>query len=67
MELYYSSSIKSEPCLTNAGSYIFTNPWCIVTGGTDTHLFLVDVGSRGLTGQQAEEVLKAVGFDVNRS
>jgi glycine hydroxymethyltransferase len=36
--------------------------WRIVTGGTDTHLFLVDVGSRGLTGQQAEEALKAVGI-----
>jgi glycine hydroxymethyltransferase len=41
--------------------------WRIVTGGTDTHLFLVDVGSRGLTGQQAEEALEAVGIYVNRN
>ena len=41
--------------------------WRIVTGGTDTHLFLVDVGSRGLIGQQAEETLKAVGIYVNRN
>jgi glycine hydroxymethyltransferase len=41
--------------------------WRIVAGGTDTHLFLVDVGSRGLSGQQAEEALSAVGILVNRN
>jgi glycine hydroxymethyltransferase len=41
--------------------------WRIVTGGTDTHLFLVDVGSRGLTGEQAEDALQAVGIYVNRN
>ncbi len=41
--------------------------WRIVAGGTDTHLFLVDVGSRGLTGRQAEEALAAVGIYVNRN
>ena len=41
--------------------------WRIVAGGTDTHLLLVDVGSRGLTGQQAEDALQAVGIYVNRN
>ena len=41
--------------------------WRIVTGGTDTHLFLVDVGSRGLTGEQAENALQAAGVLVNRN
>jgi glycine hydroxymethyltransferase len=41
--------------------------WRIVAGGTDTHLFLVDVASRGLTGQQAEGALEAVGIFVNRN
>lgn len=41
--------------------------WRIVAGGTDTHLFLVDVASRGLTGQQAEGALEAVGICVNRN
>ena len=40
--------------------------WRVVAGGTDTHLFLVDVASRGLTGQQAEGALEAVGICVNR-
>ncbi len=38
-----------------------------MAGGTDTHLFLVDVASRGLTGQQAEGALEAVGICVNRN
>jgi glycine hydroxymethyltransferase len=41
--------------------------WRVVSGGTDTHLFLVDVGSRGLTGEQAEEAIEAVGIYVNRN
>jgi glycine hydroxymethyltransferase len=41
--------------------------WRIVAGGTDTHLFLVDVASRGLTGQQAEGALEAAGIYVNRN
>jgi glycine hydroxymethyltransferase len=41
--------------------------WRIVAGGTDTHLFLVDVSSRGLTGQQAEQALASAGIYVNRN
>jgi glycine hydroxymethyltransferase len=41
--------------------------WRVVTGGTDTHLVLVDVGSRGLTGQQAEAALERAGICVNRN
>ena len=41
--------------------------WRIVAGGTDTHLFLVDVASRGLSGQEAESALEAVGICVNRN
>jgi glycine hydroxymethyltransferase len=41
--------------------------WRLVAGGTDTHLLVVDVGSRGLTGQQAEKALSAVGIYVNRN
>jgi glycine hydroxymethyltransferase len=41
--------------------------WRIVTGGTDTHLVLIDVGSGGLTGQEAEEALESVGIYVNRN
>jgi glycine hydroxymethyltransferase len=39
----------------------------IVSGGTDTHLFLVDVFSKGLTGKQAEEALEEASITVNKN
>jgi glycine hydroxymethyltransferase len=39
----------------------------IVSGGTDNHLVLVDLGSKGLTGKAAETVLASVGIVVNRN
>ncbi len=39
----------------------------IVTGGTDNHLVLVDVGPFGVTGRQAESALEEAGVIVNRN
>jgi glycine hydroxymethyltransferase len=39
----------------------------LVSGGTDNHLLLVDVTSRGLTGKVAERALDAAGITVNRN
>jgi glycine hydroxymethyltransferase len=39
----------------------------IVTGGTDTHLFLVDLRSKGLTGKDAEASLDAAGITLNKN
>ncbi len=39
----------------------------IVSGGTDTHLFLVDLRPKGLTGKDAEARLDAVGITVNKN
>jgi glycine hydroxymethyltransferase len=39
----------------------------LVSGGTDNHLMLVDVGARGLTGKDAEKALDAVGVTVNKN
>ena len=41
--------------------------WRIVSGGTDNHLFLLDVASRGLTGKLAEGALEAAGITVNKN
>ncbi len=38
-----------------------------MSGGTDNHLLLVDVASRGLTGKTAERALDAAGITVNRN
>lgn len=39
----------------------------LVAGGTDTHLFLVDLSVKGLTGRQAQESLDEVGITVNKN
>ncbi|MGE5243828.1 MAG: serine hydroxymethyltransferase [Betaproteobacteria bacterium] len=39
----------------------------LVSGGTDTHLMLVDVFSRGLTGKAAEAALGRAGITVNKN
>ncbi len=39
----------------------------IVSGGTDNHLFLVDVGKKGLTGKVAEKALDLAGITVNKN
>jgi glycine hydroxymethyltransferase len=39
----------------------------IVTGGTDNHLMLVDVSSRGLTGKDVEVYLDEIGVTVNKN
>ncbi len=39
----------------------------VATGGTDNHLFLVDVRPENLTGRQAESVLRECGVTLNRN
>ncbi|KAB2642956.1 MAG: serine hydroxymethyltransferase [Verrucomicrobia bacterium] len=39
----------------------------IVSGGTDTHLFLVDLRPHGINGQEAQETLDKVAITVNKN
>lgn len=39
----------------------------LVSGGTDTHLLLVDLRPKGLTGIQFERALEGVGINVNKN
>ncbi|MDI6824257.1 MAG: serine hydroxymethyltransferase [Bacillota bacterium] len=39
----------------------------IVSGGTDTHLMLVDLRGKGITGARAEEALEEVAIAVNKN
>jgi len=38
-----------------------------ISGGTDTHLLLMDLTNTGLTGKQAEELLEKAGIIVNKN
>jgi glycine hydroxymethyltransferase len=39
----------------------------LVSGGTDNHLFLIEVHSRGITGRDAEQALDRAGITVNKN
>ncbi len=39
----------------------------LVSGGTDNHLFLIDLRNKGLTGKKAEAMLGEVGITVNKN
>ena len=39
----------------------------IVSGGTDNHIVLVDLSTRGISGKDAEEALGTAGISVNRN
>ena len=39
----------------------------LVSGGTDNHLMLVDVGAAGLSGKEAEKMLESAGLTVNKN
>lgn len=41
--------------------------WRIVSGGTDSHLFLMDTMSRGISGKEAQEKLEKYGVVVNKN
>ena len=43
------------------------NGFRLVSGGTDNHLMLVDVGARGMTGKECQAALDSSGITVNKN
>ena len=43
------------------------NGFRLVSGGTDNHLMLVDVGARGVTGKECQAALDQAGITVNKN
>jgi glycine hydroxymethyltransferase len=39
----------------------------LVSGGTDNHVMMVDVGAKGISGKDAEKLLESVGITVNKN
>ena len=59
-----------EQIVTNARALaagMIRNGFRLVSGGTDNHLMLVDVGSRGLTGKQSQLALDEAGITTNKN
>ena len=61
---YQRQIVGNAKCLA---STLATSGFRLVSGGTDTHLMLVDVFSRGLTGKVAEAALGKAGITVNKN
>lgn len=61
---YARQVIKNAKVFANTLSHL---GWRIVSGGTDTHLFLVDTFSRGIGGKLASERLERAGIIVNKN
>jgi glycine hydroxymethyltransferase len=60
----------SEKIVTNAKAMATTFTdlgFRVISGGTDNHLMLVDVGSVGISGRKAERILDTVGISTNRN
>jgi glycine hydroxymethyltransferase len=47
--------------------YMKNEGFRIISGGTDNHLFLIDLTDKGLTGFDAVRILTSVGITVNRN
>lgn len=44
-----------------------SNHFRLISGGTDNHLMLVDVGGRGLTGKECQTALDEAGITINKN
>ncbi|MFN7964299.1 MAG: serine hydroxymethyltransferase [Acidobacteriota bacterium] len=63
-KLYSQQVIKNAQAMSQA---MEAEGFRVVSGGTDTHLFLVDVFREGITGKDAEETLDRVNITVNKN
>jgi glycine hydroxymethyltransferase len=63
-KLYQQQILKNAQALAAS---LQAEGWRLVSGGTDNHLMLIDVFSRGITGKVAEGALDKAGITVNKN
>jgi len=61
----YQQQVQKNAAVLSAS--IADQGFRIVSGGTDNHMFLVDVFSNGLTGKEAEQALEKAAITVNKN
>ncbi|OQX88252.1 hypothetical protein B6D60_02435 [candidate division KSB1 bacterium 4484_87] len=61
---YSKQVIKNAKALANK---LMEMDYNLVSDGTDTHLMLIDLRNKGLTGKQAEKALEESGITVNKN
>lgn len=68
--LHPGFKMYQQQIIRNAGALaasLARNGFRLVSGGTDNHLMLVDVGIKGLTGKECQSVLDEAGITVNKN
>jgi len=63
-KLYQQQILRNARALAEG---MTRNSFRLVSGGTDNHLILVDVGARGLAGKDCQIALDAAGITVNKN
>jgi glycine hydroxymethyltransferase len=63
-KVYAAQVIKNAQALARA---LIGHGYAIVSGGTDTHLMLVDLRPKQVTGKEAQELLDRAGITVNKN
>jgi len=61
---YQQQIVRNAQALAAA---LLAKGYRLVTGGTDTHLILLDLGPRGVTGKDAQEALDRAWITVNKN
>jgi glycine hydroxymethyltransferase len=61
---YQGQVVKNAKALATA---VAATGFRIVSGGTDNHLFMADVFSKGITGKDGQNMLEAAGITVNKN
>jgi glycine hydroxymethyltransferase len=61
---YQHQIVSNAQALANG---LKQNSFRLVSGGTDNHLMLVDVGEKGLTGKECQAALDAAAITVNKN
>ncbi|QQS60284.1 serine hydroxymethyltransferase [Candidatus Falkowbacteria bacterium] len=62
--------VYAQRVITNAqtmATEFTTLGYDIISGGTDNHLFVIDLRNKNITGKEAEKVLEKIGISVSRS
>ncbi len=63
-KVYQLQILKNAKALADG---LKRNGYRLVSGGTDNHLMLVDVGARGITGKDCQNALDNAGLTVNKN
>ena len=61
---YQSQIVKNAKVLAET---LLAEGYRLVSGGTDTHLILIDLADKGLSGKEAQETLDRAGITANKN